>query len=90
MLVLDAGCALENTPRIMPYEIKSMEEAIRAENPDCDGFTAESADSVPMYVLTNIKKIEGAACMLYPGLIREFADRTGSAFLSFPRRYMSF
>lgn len=76
--------ALENTPRIMPYEIKSMEEAIRAENPDCDGFTAESADSVPMYVLTNIKKIEGAACMLYPGLIREFADRTGSSLFIIP------
>jgi|UPI0004B2FDD9 mRNA-degrading endonuclease toxin of MazEF toxin-antitoxin module len=65
-------------------QIKSMEEAIRAENPDCDGFTAESADSVPMYVLTNIKKIEGAACMLYPGLIREFADRTGSSLFIIP------
>lgn len=31
-------------------------------------------DSYPMYVLTNTKNINGASCILYEGLLREFAN----------------
>ncbi|MGN0366563.1 MAG: DUF5688 family protein [Suilimivivens sp.] len=30
---------------------------------------------IPMYVLTNKKKLYGAACMLYPGVLKKFADK---------------
>lgn len=83
--------AKKNTPLIMPYELKSMEEVLceitEAENPeefDHDRCMAEFEDSVPMYVLSNKKRIEGAACMLYPGLIRDISDRIGSGLFIIP------
>lgn len=83
--------AKENTPRIMPYELKSMTEVLceitEAENPeeyDYDRCMEEFADSVPMYVLTNQKMIDGASCMLYPDLIREISDSAGSSLFIIP------
>lgn len=83
--------AEKNTPQIMPYELKNMEEVLceitEAENPeesDYDRCMAESGDSVPMYVLSNKKRIGGAACMLYPGLIRDISDSTGSSLFIVP------
>lgn len=36
---------------------------------------AEKAkNQIPMYVLSNRRKILGAACMLYPGILKKFAD----------------
>lgn len=83
--------AEENTQRIDGHEIKSMAEAmsdiIRKECPDgfdCDGCMAEFSDGVPMYVLSNRNGIEGAACMLYASLLRDFAEETGSSFYVIP------
>ncbi len=73
--------AKENTQRLMPYEIKTMAEVmceiIETENPeefDDEDYRAELSESVPMYVLSNRSRVEGAACMLYPNLISGFAD----------------
>lgn len=70
-----------NTPRLQNFEIKNMKEVIceimREENPetfDYDKCREELTDSVPMYVLSNKNKVEGAACILYPELIKDFAD----------------
>lgn len=83
--------AKENTQRLQKYEIKSMTEVLceimKAENPEefsYDDFAAEFSDSVPMYVLSNKSRVEGAACMLYPNLIRDFADAVGSSFYIIP------
>lgn len=37
-----------------------------------------------MYVLTNQQKLQGAACILYPGLLQEFADRMQQNFYVLP------
>ncbi|MDE6364623.1 MAG: hypothetical protein K2O40_01250 [Lachnospiraceae bacterium] len=83
--------AKENTQRIQKYEIRSITEVLReitrAENPD--GFDDDScmedfSDGVPMYVLSNERRVEGAACMLYPNLIRDFAEAMGSSFYIIP------
>ena len=37
-----------------------------------------------MYVLSNRNRVEGAACMLYPGLIRGFAEKAGSSLYIIP------
>ena len=73
--------AEKNTPELMPYEIKTMAdvmcEIIETENPeefDDEDYRAELSESVPMYVLSNRSRVEGAACMLYPNLISGFAD----------------
>ncbi len=85
------AAAKENTGRLLPYEIKSMAEVLyeirEPENPGQaghDGYRAGSADSVPMYVLSNRNRVEGAACMLYPGLIRGFAEKAGSSLYIIP------
>lgn len=77
--------AIKNTQRLMPHEIKSMTdvlgEIMREENPgqfNEDDCKAQFSDSVPMYVLTNKRRIEGAACILYPNLIKNFSDTVDS------------
>ncbi len=44
----------------------------------------EISDSVPMYVLTNKQKVNGASCMLYPDLICQFSDRIGKNLFIIP------
>lgn len=83
--------AKENTQRLQGYEIKSMTEVLceimKAENLeefDYEECRQELSDSVPMYVLSNKSRVEGAACMLYPNLIQDFADAIGSSFYIIP------
>lgn len=83
--------AKENTQRLQEYEIKTMAdvlcEIMEAENPEefnDEDYRSELSDSVPMYVLSNKSRVEGAACMLYPNLIRDFADAIGSSFYIIP------
>ena len=82
--------AKENTQQLQKYEIKSMSEVLceitRAENPEEFAEYREEAfsDNVPMYVLSNKRRVEGAACMLYPNLVRDFAEAVGSSFYIIP------
>lgn len=83
--------AVMNTPRLEEYEIKSMTEVMReimtAENSDGsdqEEYMEEFSDSVPMYVLSNKNRIEGAGCMLYPDLMKDFSDTIGSSFYIIP------
>ena len=83
--------ARENTPKLMPHTVKSMAEVLleieESENPegfDRDEHMEEYADKVPMYVLSNVKRVEGAACMLYPNLVRDFSDIIDSSFYIIP------
>lgn len=73
--------ACENTPRLLPYEIKNMsdmlEEIMYDDNIDDEtekeDIIKESCENLSMYVLTNKRRTEGAACMLYPNLIEDFS-----------------
>ena len=79
--------AKENTQRLQKYEIKSMSEVLceitRAENPEEFAEYREEAfsDNVPMYVLSNQRRVEGAACMLYPNLGPGFCRSCGQQLL---------
>ena len=77
--------AEENTPRLQEYEIKSMADTLRDVMPegefgefDDETCMAGFKDIVPMYVLSNKCRTEGAACILYPHLVQDFADAVGS------------
>lgn len=81
----------ENTKKMEGYEIKTMTEVVqdivKEEKPDeydYDECMKEFLESVPMYVLSNKNRIEGAACILYTNLIREFADEINSSFYIIP------
>lgn len=79
--------AMCNTPRLMPPQIRNIEDVmkglLKSEGTKEEmveqimtGLKKELAgvDKVPMYVLTNEQKLQGAACMLYPGVVQNFAQ----------------
>lgn len=83
--------AKDNTQRILGYEIKGINDVIyeimqedEQEGFCFDDYIAEFADSVPMYVLSNKSRVEGAACMIYPDLIKDFAEALGSSLYIIP------
>ena len=71
--------AFANTPRLLPAYIQPIAEAIRdlmESNEALERLLPLLARDAapPLYVLTNETQICGAACMLYPSLLAEFAD----------------
>ena len=84
--------ATENTPRLRGYELKSMEEMIHeimqrqkaGGQFDGDGLTGGKGCSFPMYVLSNVQRTEGAACILYPNFLKDFAEAIGGGFYIIP------
>ena len=82
--------AKENTHTLLEYEIKSMSEVlceIREEEglgESDDDYMMEISGSVPIYVLSNKQRVEGAACMLYSDLLHHFSDKIGKSFFIIP------
>ncbi|MDE7416915.1 MAG: hypothetical protein K2N44_11585 [Lachnospiraceae bacterium] len=83
--------AKENTQLLQEYEIKNMTDVLYeimktedGEESDDDDYISKLSDSIPMYVLSNKSRVEGAACMLYPNLIQDFADAIDSSFYIIP------
>lgn len=67
--------AMENTPKLLPPVIQSLSEVIK----EITGIQEGAGEMhPPMYVLSNQKKIFGSACILYKGVLGEFADRLGT------------
>lgn len=80
-----------NTQKLQGYELRSMIDAIRdllamdttGEVADIE-YMEEHADNVPMYVLSNKNKVGGASCILYDGLLADFATAIGGNFYVIP------
>lgn len=70
--------ALQNTPRLFPVQLRTMEEVLnelcRKENLSDEDLIQDNFIE-PMYVLGNKRGINGAACILYPGMLNEIADK---------------
>lgn len=70
--------AMKNTPRLLPDTFTGMDEMIRKIflQEECDETIEIEAEveSVPFYVLTNRLGIFGAACLLYPGVVKKYAN----------------
>jgi hypothetical protein len=72
--------AFENTRRLFPPVIKSIGEMINGiisgDIGEKEGIIIENDcnDEFPMYVLTNVKGINGASCLLYKDVIKELAQ----------------
>jgi len=70
--------AMENTPKLLPPEIKNMNDLIwETLSKQEETFKQEEAfkEEVPMYVLTNLSCFNGAAAMLYPHVVLDFANQ---------------
>ncbi len=78
-----------NTPNILPAQIENIEEVMLGllKKQVKDEKHAEDlweqihakikgeADTIPMYVLSNTSRCQGAACMLYPEVLKNFANK---------------
>lgn len=73
--------AFAHTPRLLPAYIQPISETIRdlmAANPSLERMLPlADADAPKLYVLTNETQVGGAACLLYPTVLSDFADELG-------------
>lgn len=69
-------CALENTPLLQGYELADMNtvlEEMKALGGMDDEEIEDMQQEVPMYVLSNKSRINGASCILYKDILKDFA-----------------
>lgn len=86
--------AIKNTPHLFPARIRPLQEAIKdivkisSEHESGKGTQEEFFDTVPlspsMYVLTNSTGINGAGCLLYEGILKDFASSIDSDLVILP------
>lgn len=88
--------AAENTRRLFPETLRSMEEVMRSmvwEKPSDDEERIQSEIDLEMdftgqesrmYILSNQKGINGASCLLYPRVIQKLSESFQSDFYIFP------
>lgn len=74
--------ALENTPGLLGWKISSMLDVledllVNNSEEEAENFLADLPidTAIPMYVVTNREKYFGAACILYPGVLKKIADQ---------------
>ena len=86
--------AIKNTPELQKYDIKTMrdvlcemmllEEMEGKEIINRDEYFEELRDAAPMYVLSNRTRVQGASCILYPNILKDFAAAVKSDFYILP------
>ena len=76
--------AEENTPRICPLHLQTMKELLGLAEMLDEGMSEELDKAAPMYILSNEKKVCGAAAFLYPDSLKGIADRIESDFYILP------
>ncbi len=82
--------AQKNTPRLFPWICGSLRDIVSGMWEPEDGREEEVSledsfgDGIPMKVLTNEKRTQGAACMLYPELLAQLAGKEERSFYIFP------
>ncbi len=69
--------AIKNTPILLPYELKSMEDTLKNLCPDLPMISMNTAARSGMYVLSNTEKLYGASTILYPNVLSFFAKSIG-------------
>lgn len=69
-----------NTERLHPYSIKDMSEIMA----EIAGVSVEEVPSMGLYVVTNERKVYGATCLLYNGILEQIADMLEGNFVILP------
>lgn len=77
------SAAVRNTPKLFGYEVKSIGQVMREIMPE-KSFPEDFEYGVPLYLLSNRERSNGAACILYPNLLKDFAEALGSSFYIIP------
>lgn len=80
--------AMRNTPRLLPETFTGINDVIwellGLEERDGESMKQMDECPSPFYILTNREGIEGAACMIYPGVLRRCADQLNCDLLILP------
>lgn len=76
--------ARENTPKLCPSTIGRMDHILFGWDEEDDTFAPCETGLPTLYILSNQTGINGAVCMLYDGIIKDFADRIGSDLIILP------
>ena len=86
--------AIKNTPVLQRYDIKTMkdvlcemmllEEMEGKEILNKNEYIEDLQDATPMYVLSNRTRVQGASCILYPNILKDFASAVKSDFYILP------
>ncbi len=69
--------ACVNTPNLLPAAITGMREIIQQMMGESTEKEQLLEEDIPMYVMTNPMKMNGAATMAYPNVVRNFANALG-------------
>jgi len=70
--------AMENTPRLFPANVKSMYETLCEMMSEEDLPFDEGDENLPLTVASNVNKVNGAAVILYDGVLKEYAEKYDS------------
>lgn len=84
--------ALENTPKLLDWKFSTMTELMQEildwemKDKEVSPFqiSIEENDPMPMYVLTNKEKYFGAACMFYPGVLKQISEKLNDSLYILP------
>ena len=70
-------CSKDNTPRLFPWECRTMEEVLSEFQKQREPERVQNDFSrvPPFEILSNSARMYGAACILYPGVLEELAER---------------
>ena len=73
--------SMENTPRLLPARIEKLSAVIER----VTGIPVTHRENdYDLSVLTNQKGLAGDGCILYPGILKDFADRTNNDVVILP------
>ena len=76
--------AQENTRKLFPVDLMRMQTLLEGMLGDEGKEMPDEMEQVNIYVLTNTKRVQGAAAMLYPDVLAELAGKLGSSFFIIP------
>lgn len=76
--------AQKNTPGIFPAEFLNLDDVIKESEPEEWMQESSIRESASMYILTNRKRSQGAASLLYPGILEKIAGKLNGDFYLLP------
>jgi hypothetical protein len=84
-------CAEKNTSKLYPIESVPMKDVLlgtekseSVENTKFNDEITQICEEMPMQVISNKKRSQGAACILYSGMLEEIAEKYGNDFYIMP------
>lgn len=80
--------AIENTPRLLPERMERLADVLdrmcSEMQDEIPQGVPEGLDVPPMFILSNLSRLNGAAVMAYPGTLDRISERLGSDLVILP------